>query len=99
MSEHEHDHVHGEDCGCGEEEHVFILTDENGEDHEMILVMTFAAEDREYAVLLDRNDPEADGLIFRLEEEDGELFLVNIEDDEEWEAALARYTEILEQEQ
>lgn len=99
MSEHEHDHVHGEDCGCGEEEHVFVLTDENGEEHEMILAMTFPAGGREYAVLLDRNDPEADGLIFRVEEENEEVFLVHIEDDQEWETALARYTEILEEDQ
>ena len=98
MSEHDREHVHGEDCGCGEEDLVFILADENGVEHEMILVMTYPAGDREYAVLLERNNPESEGLIFRLEEENGEVYLVNIEDEEEWETALARYTEILNDE-
>lgn len=95
MSEHEH--VHGEDCGC-DEEPTFVITDENGVDREMIMIMTFDLEDRQYAVLLDKNDPEADGLIFRIEEENDDVYLVNIEDDEEWDAVLAAYNEIAEQE-
>jgi uncharacterized protein YrzB (UPF0473 family) len=93
----EHEHVHGDGCEC-EEEPTFVVTDENGVDHEMIMVMSFDVNDRQYAVLLDKNDPEADGLLFRIEEEDDDLFLVNIEDDEEWDAALAAYNEIAGQE-
>jgi uncharacterized protein YrzB (UPF0473 family) len=89
-----HDHEHDEHCGC-EEEQTFILTDEQGVDHEMIMVLTFDTEDATYAVLLDKNDPEADGLIFRIEEENDEAYLVGIEDDEEWNKVAAIYNEIV----
>lgn len=84
MSEHQHD----ENCGCGHdhdhEEQVFLIENEEGEEREMVLVYTFESEENVYAVLLDRQDPERDGVIFRVEEEGEEAFLVTIEDDEEW---------------
>lgn len=93
MSEHQH----GDNCGCGDdhEEDVFILTDEDGNEHEMVIVYTFETQDKAYAVLLDRNEPESDSVIFRIEEEDEESFLVNIEDDAEWEHVTAVYEQIL----
>lgn len=94
MSEHQHD----ENCGCGEdhehEEHVFIIANDEGEEREMVMVYTFESEDMMYAVLLDRQDPEQDGVIFRVEEENEEAFLVGIEDDEEWNRVQAIYEEI-----
>ena len=94
MSEHQHD----ADCGCGEdhehEEHVFIIANDEGEEREMVMVYTFESEDNMYAVLLDRQDPEQDGVIFRVEEENEEAFLVGIEDDEEWNRVQAIYEEI-----
>ncbi|WP_166238234.1 DUF1292 domain-containing protein [Paenibacillus turpanensis] len=98
---HDHDHEHGENCGCGDEEQVFVITDEEGVDREMIMVYTFEAEEKVYAVLLDRNDPEADGLIFRIEEdgEAGDAYLVSIDDDQEWDRVSKIYDEILASEQ
>ncbi|AJY76410.1 DUF1292 domain-containing protein [Paenibacillus beijingensis] len=97
MSEHQH----GDDCGCGHdhehEEHVFLVTDEEGVEREMVMVYTFESENQVYAVLLDRNDPEADGVIFRIEEENEEAFLVGIEDDAEWERVTRIYEEIAQQ--
>lgn len=94
MSEHQHD----ANCGCGEdhehEEHVFIIANDEGEEREMVMVYTFESEDMMYAVLLDRQDPEQDGVIFRVEEENEEAFLVGIEDDEEWNRVQAIYEEI-----
>ncbi|MHA6484646.1 DUF1292 domain-containing protein [Paenibacillus sp. strain BS8-2] len=94
MSEHQH----GPDCGCGEdhehEEHVFIVTNDEGEEREMVMVYTFESENNAYAVLLDRQDPELDGVIFRIEEENDEAYLVGIEDDAEWERVTAIYEEI-----
>jgi len=96
MSEHQH----GDNCGCGHdhdhehEENVFIVTDEEGQEREMVMVYTFESENNVYAVLLDRNDPETDGVIFRIEEEGEEAFLVGIEDDEEWDRVTAIYEEI-----
>ncbi|RAP76524.1 DUF1292 domain-containing protein [Paenibacillus montanisoli] len=90
------DHVHDENCNHDHdhEEHVFLVTDEEGIEREMVMVFTFESEDQVYSVLLDRNDPEADGVIFRIEEEDGEAFLVGIEDDAEWERVTKIYEEI-----
>lgn len=98
MSEQEQ--KHDENCGCGEElEQTFVITDENGVDHEMIMVLTFDMEETTYAVLLDKNEPDADGLIFRIEEEGEDVYLVSIEDDEEWDRVVAVYNEIAAQEQ
>ncbi|WP_341282289.1 DUF1292 domain-containing protein [Paenibacillus sp. FSL H8-0537] len=92
------EHNHGADCGCGEdhehEESVFIVTDDEGQEREMVMVYTFESENNAYAVLLDRNDPEADGVIFRIEEENDEAYLVGIEDDEEWDRVTKIYEEI-----
>lgn len=92
MSEHRHDEMC--DCGDEHEEEVIYLTDSEGQQHEMVVVYTFEAEDRAYAVLLDRNEPEADGVIFRLEEEGEEIYLIPIEDDAEWERVSAAYEQI-----
>jgi uncharacterized protein YrzB (UPF0473 family) len=95
MSEHQHD----EDCGCGEEHEdaVFVVTDEDGTEHEMVVVYTFESKEQLYAVMLDRNDPEADGMIVRVIERDGEAYLEPIEDDEEWERVSAIYEKLAEE--
>lgn len=100
MSDHKHDHEHGPDSDNAHEhgEDVFVVTDENGKEHEMVMVYTFESQEQAYAVLLDRNDPEADGVIFRIEEENDEAFLVNIEDEAEWERVVTIYNEIVAQE-
>jgi uncharacterized protein YrzB (UPF0473 family) len=100
MSEHEQQC--GDDCGCGHdhehEEQVFVMTDEDGTEREMVMVYTFESEEQVYAVLIDRNNPEEDGLIFRIEEENDEAFLVGIEDDAEWDRVTKVYEEIAAQE-
>jgi uncharacterized protein YrzB (UPF0473 family) len=100
VSDHEHNHSHGPDSDHDHEngEDVFVVTDENGKEHEMVMVYTFESQDHAYAVLLDRNDPDADGVIFRIEEENEEAFLVNIEDEAEWERVVTMYNEIIAQE-
>lgn len=92
------DHQHDDQCGCGEdhEEAVFVVTDEEGREHEMVVVYTFESDEKLYAVMLDRNDPEADGMIVRIEERDGEAYLEPIEDDDEWERVSAIYEELAE---
>lgn len=93
-------HVHGPDCDH-EHEHdseVIIVTDENGEECEMIMLYTFESKERAYAVLIDRNKPDEDGMIVRIEEEDEESYLVFIEDEEEWQHVVSIYNEFIEQE-
>jgi len=87
------EHTHPED------EAVFAVSDENGVEREMVPVYSFDYNDSEYVVLVDRNDPESDGMILRIEQDGDELVLANIEDDEEWDAVVTIYNEILEQEQ
>lgn len=74
-----------------ESEQTFMIPDEQGNEHEMVLVYTFASDDQTYAVLLEKNNLEADGVIFRVEEEKEEAFLVSIQDDEEWERVVSVY--------
>lgn len=92
------DHVHDENCDHDHnDEAVFIVTDEEGVEHEMVLVSTFETGDRAYAVLLDRNDPEDDGVILRIEDDGEDEVLVNIEDDQEWAEVMQVYEELIAQ--
>lgn len=99
MTEHNHE------CGCGHdhdhdhEEEVFMITDEEGIEREMVMVYTFESDEKVYAVLLDRNNPESDGVIFRIEQEGDDAYLVNIENDEEWQKVVKAYDEIVSSEQ
>jgi len=100
MTDHKHD-----DCGCGHdhshehEEEIFMVTDEEGVEREMVMVYSFESDEKVYAVLLDRNDPESDGVIFRIEQEGEDAYLVNIENDEEWQKVVAAYEELVNAEQ
>ncbi|MCC3372937.1 DUF1292 domain-containing protein [Cohnella sp. REN36] len=93
------DHVHDENCDHEHDEEIFVATDEDGNEHEMVLVYAFESGDQAYAVLIDRNDPEDDGVIFRLEQDGEDEVLVNIEDDEEWERVMKVYEELAAQEE
>lgn len=87
--QHDHDHDHDED-------EIFLVTDEEGKEHELVMVYSFDVDDQAYAVLIDRNDPEADGFIFRIVEEEEDAFLADIEDEQEWEKVAAVYNELME---
>ncbi|WP_438446675.1 DUF1292 domain-containing protein [Gorillibacterium sp. sgz5001074] len=99
MAEHNHE------CGCGHdhdhehEEEIFMIADEEGVEREMVMVYSFESDEKVYAVLLDRNNPESDGVIFRIEQEGEDAYLVNIETDEEWQKVVAAYEEIVQNEQ
>ncbi|TVY06730.1 DUF1292 domain-containing protein [Paenibacillus cremeus] len=93
------DHIHDASCDHDHEDDIFIVTDQEGVEHEMVMVYTFEVSEQAYAVLLDRNDMEADGVIFRIEEEDGEAFLASIEDEAEWERVVKIYEEIVEEQE
>jgi uncharacterized protein YrzB (UPF0473 family) len=91
QNEIDNDHNH--------EETVVTFTDENGVEHDFILVYTFETERGEYAVLLKKDEPDADGILLKIIEEDGEEFFVDIEDDEEWSFASNIYEGILAENQ
>lgn len=86
-------------CGCGnDEEYVETvkLVDENGQEREFAIITVFELEEKEYAVLVACDEANEEGVILRLEEEDGEEYLVDIEDDEEWGKVVAAYEELVE---
>ncbi len=92
------DHIHDEHCGCEDHEHeeqVFVVTDDEGVEHEMIIVFTFEMENKAYAVLLDRNNPDEDGVIFRIEEDEEGDFLTSIDDEDEWNRAAQTYEKLV----
>ncbi len=90
-----HCNEHGEGCDCeGGEDEILTLIDEDGQERDFIIIEVLGVEDKEYAILLpleqaeasdneDEEDDEAIILRFDLDEE-GNEFLVDIEDDEEW---------------
>jgi len=99
MSNHVHDENCNHDHDHDHEDDIFIVTDKDGVEHEMVMVYTFEAGEQSYAVLLDRNDPEADGVIFRIEEEGEEAFLASIEDEAEWDRVVQIYNQIVEEQE
>lgn len=83
----------------GQSEPSIIVTDEQGEEKEMIVVYTFSVQDSSYAVLLEKEDPEKDGVLMKVEEEEDNTYLAPIEDDEEWDHVVSVYEEIVNREQ
>ena len=68
---------------------TIILTDDEGEEHEFMVVDLLKVEGKEYVILLplDDEDDEAEAVVFRLDvDEAGDEVLCEIEDDAEWEA-------------
>jgi len=74
-----------------EDQDVFLMRDENGVERRMAVAATFEAEGRTYALLLDLADPEADGVLCRLEAAGGSFRPVAIEDEEEWRRVESAY--------
>lgn len=98
MTDHKHEHdEHHHDHDHEHEELVLTVTDENGNDVEVVLVETFDVDDQLYALLLERGNPEADGIILRIEEEGEEMVFYNIEDEEEWKRVEEVFHELIQE--
>ncbi|MFS1513357.1 DUF1292 domain-containing protein [Chengkuizengella sp. SCS-71B] len=87
-----------EELNHQDDEQSFVITDDQGNEYEMSIVYTFSVVDDQYAVLIDNNNPEGDGVIFKLVEENEETFLEPIESDEEWQRVVTIYEEIVAEE-
>jgi uncharacterized protein YrzB (UPF0473 family) len=82
--------------GNGEERNdVVILIDEEGNEHDFALVDRFEFDFKEYAILVpvmdladevegDELDFEEEAFIFRIDYDEGEEMLVEVEDEAEW---------------
>lgn len=91
-------HIHDENCDHDHEE-VVILTDEEGNEREFIIVETMPLENQHYAVLVPADGNDEDGFIMRIEEdENGEEYLIDIEDEEEWNRVVAAYEQLTDAE-
>ncbi|MDI3256110.1 MAG: DUF1292 domain-containing protein [Kyrpidia sp.] len=83
------DHVHNEH---GDQDDTVLLEDEEGNERAFQIVEVIEVEGKEYAVLVPRDDPEGDGVVLRIDTAgDGEEYLVDIEDDDEWNRVVRAY--------
>jgi putative Holliday junction resolvase len=84
-----------------DDEELITLTDEDGEDHEFVVVDVIEVSAKEYAILLPydtADDEEAEAVILRIEKgNDGEDQLVEIEDETEWQSVVDAYEAVLEE--
>ncbi len=101
MSEHNHDLECG--CGCGDngaEEATVTLTLDDGTVLECAVLTIFPAGDFEYIALLpieEGKEEEGEVFLYRYKElEDGEIELLNIEDDDEYELVSDAFDELLD---
>lgn len=85
-----------------EEDEIITLTDDEGKEHEFVVVDVIEVNSKEYAILLPidtEEDEEAEAVILRLEKDaDGDDVLVDIESEEEWEQVAQAYEELLDDE-
>lgn len=98
---HDHENEHNHDCDNehNDEEMIIEIELENDEKLECEILGNFLVEDREYMVLLPKEEEEV--LLFKYEEdEENEEFELNpIEDEEEFEMAVKAYYELFSEEE
>jgi len=103
------DNGFGHGCGCGhdhdhEHDHMNVtLTLDDGTELECAVLCIFPVEDKDYIALLPvDNADEEEGEIFLyrfIEHENDEIELLNIEDDEEFEAVSDAFDEFMDNEE
>lgn len=105
MSEHEHC---GSGCGCGHDhdhdDHMNVtLTLDDGTDMECEVLCIFPVGEKDYIALIpvDKADDEnAEIFLYHfIEKENEEIELLNIEDDEEFEAVSDAFDELMDSEE
>lgn len=91
-----------------ENDGVVTLVDEEGIEHDFVLLDIVVVNENEYAIMVSAEDAELENgeaeeqeaVIFRIDEnEDGEQTLVAIDDDEEWDSVAAAWEEQAEYEE
>ena len=73
-----------------------VLEDDDGNEHEFMVLETFSIEDATYYVLLPPDEAEEAVILKLVVDENGDECFVDIEDDEEWERAESAWNEILD---
>ncbi len=94
----DHDH----DCDCHDDFETMTLTLEDGTEVECAIIGVFPVEEKEYIALIpvDELDSEdAEIFLYGFEElEDGQIELIAIESDEEYETVTKVFDELMEEE-
>lgn len=107
MSEHNHNH---DGCNCGHDhdhdhDHSTVtLTLDDGTVMECAVIAIFPAGENQYIALLpiegSESEEEGEVFLYRFEElEDGEIELINIEDDDEYEIVADAFDALLDEEE
>lgn len=82
-----------------EERRIVTFRDENGEEQQFVVIDLVELDDRKYAIVADPDDEE-EAFIFRLlHEDDGTPVLVEIEDDDEWDAVAEAWEDMVAEEE
>jgi len=76
------------------EETTITLQDEDGKDLVCTMICTFENEGNIYAVLVVNDDNSDDGYMLRIDNDGEHDYLVEIEDEEEWQRAVDAYSVI-----
>ncbi len=97
------EHKHGDGCGCGhdhEHEHDSItLSLDDGTELNCVVLEIFTVNEKEYIALQPEEGEEEDDNVFLyrfIQEGDEDPQLLNIDDDEEFEAVADAFEEILD---
>ncbi|QSO53902.1 DUF1292 domain-containing protein [Alicyclobacillus curvatus] len=93
--EHDHDHHHHDDEF---DEEVILLEDEDGQEHRFVLGDVITVEEQDYAILLPIDEELEEGVIFRIDGEDGDqMVLADIDTDEEWQKVVDAYNAYMDE--
>ncbi|NLW07907.1 MAG: DUF1292 domain-containing protein [Clostridia bacterium] len=79
-------------------ENTIVLTDEEGNSFEFLVVDVLEVEDNEYVILLpaDMDDDDTDALVLKVgRDKDGSEVLFEIEDEAEWEKVTQTWEEAI----
>jgi uncharacterized protein YrzB (UPF0473 family) len=97
------EHNHGDGCGCGHDhefEHDSItLSLDDGTELNCMVIDIFSVDDKEYIALQPEEGEEEEDNVFLyryIQDDDGDPQLLNIEDDDEFEAVADAFEELLD---
>ncbi|GFN23233.1 DUF1292 domain-containing protein [Thermanaeromonas sp. C210] len=82
------------------QENTILLRDEEGQEHEFLVVDILEVDDEEYAVLLPVVDSADEAIVLKIgRDEEGREVLYAIEDEEEWERVVEAWDELVDEEE
>jgi uncharacterized protein YrzB (UPF0473 family) len=99
MSDNNNVHIHDENCDHDHEEEVVTLTDAEGKEREFIIVEEMNVSNERYAILVPADGEDEDGVIMKIGEDENGEYLVDIEDDEEWQKVVAAYEKLADEQE